>query len=156
MLGTPGVIEKARSDPKYLDAAIQESLRISPPIPIVPRRLAQETRLGDFELPEGTYVAPCAYLAQRDPETYENPERFEPARFLGWRPSPFEHFPFGGANRICIGLPFAIFEMREVLKTILARAELRLVGEASSKAKRKAIILIPHDGTKVVLEKRLS
>ncbi len=154
ILGTPGVAERAREDAKYLDAAIQESLRISPPIPIVPRRLAAPATLGEFALPAGVHVAPCAYLAQRDPETFPEPLRFDPGRFLGKRPGPFEFFPFGGGSRICIGLPFANFEMQRVISTVLARADLRLVGEASSRAKRKAIILVPHDGTRVVLERR--
>ncbi len=160
ILGTPGVRERAVSEARsgetrYLDAAIQESLRIVPPIPIVPRRLAAPATLGGFELPEGAYVAPCPYLAQRDPEVYRDPERFDPERFLGTRPGPHEFFPFGGGNRTCIGLPFANFEMRQVLATLLARADLRLVGEASSRARRKAIILVPHDGTMAVLERRI-
>lgn len=154
MLGTPGVVERARADSKYLDAAIQESLRISPPIPIVPRRLAAATRLGDFELPVGTYVAPCPYLMQRDPEAFPEPLRFDPERFLGKRPGGYEFFPYGGGSRICIGLPFANFEMRQVIASVLARTDLRLVGGASGRAKRKAIILVPHDGTRVVLERR--
>lgn len=161
ILGTPAVRERAiaearAGETKYLDAAIQESLRISPPIPIVPRRLGEPATLGGFELPAGVHVAPCAYLAQRDPDVFPDPARFDPERFLGKRPGPYEFFPFGGGTRICIGLPFAIFEMRQVLATVLARADLKLLGEASGRARRKAIILIPHDGTRVLLERRIA
>jgi cytochrome P450 len=161
ILGTPAVrepllAEVRAGETRLLDAAIQETFRIVPPIPIVPRKLASDARLGEHELTAGTYVAPCPYLAQRDPAVFPDPERFDPGRFLGKRPGPFEHFPFGGGNRICIGLPFATFEMRQVLATLFRRADLRLVDEASSRARRKAIILVPHDGTRVVFEKRLA
>jgi len=158
ILGTPDAHERVVADlkageTKILDAAIQESMRISPPIPIVPRRLATEATLGPHTLPAGTYVAPCPYLSQRDPESFPDPDRFLLDRFVGKRPGPYEFYPFGGGTRLCIGLPFAIFEMREVLATLFTHARMTLVGEASRRARRRAIILVPHDGTRVVVER---
>lgn len=173
ILGTPHVREKVLEevraaapggalDPenlprlRYLDAAIQESLRIAPPIPIVRRWLAEPTTLGGHELPAGTFVCPSAFLAHRDPRTFPDPLRFDPERFLGQRPGPYAYFPFGGGNRICIGLPFALYEMKVVLATILARADLSLVGPPSLDSRRRAILLVPTNGTPVVVERRLA
>jgi cytochrome P450 len=141
---------------RVLEAAIQESLRLSPPIPIALRFLARDAEVGGLALPAGTIVCPCAYLTQRDPAIFPDPLRFDPARFLGERrPGPFEFYPFGGGNRLCVGLAFAIFEMKVVLASILARADLALVEPASARGKRKGIILAPANGTRVVLRRRV-
>lgn len=173
ILGTPGVRERALEEvrgtvgagpleaahlPKlrYLEAAVQEALRLSPPIPISLRFLAKPAVVGGAELPAATIVCPCAYLAQRDPAAFPEPLRFEPERFLGERrPGPFEFFPFGGGNRLCIGLPFAVFEMKVILAAILARADLALAEAPSHDSRRKGIILGPARGTRVVLERRV-
>ena len=143
ILGTPGVHERIRdevravagsrpidaaalAEMRLLDAAVHETLRLSPPVPIALRWLAAPVALGGFDLPAGTVVAPCPYLAHRDPAVFPDPLRFDPARFLGRRPGPFQLFPFGGGNRLCVGLAFAVLEMKAVLATVFARVDLRL------------------------------
>jgi cytochrome P450 len=173
ILGTPGVLAKVleevraaapggKLDPeamprlRYLDAAIQEALRITPPIPIVRRWLAAPVTLGGHELPAGTFVCPSPYLAHRDARVFPDPLRFDPERFLGQRPPPHAFFPFGGGNRICIGLPFALYEMKVVLATVLANVDLRLLDAPSPRSRRRGIIIVPESGTRVVLERRVA
>jgi cytochrome P450 len=173
ILGTPGVRElvldevrstlgKAPLDPRalpklaYLEAAIQEALRLAPPLPIVVRWLAAPAAVGGLELPAGAYVAPCAWLAHRNEKVWRDPLRFDPERFLGARrPGPFEFFPFGGGNRLCIGLAFAAFEMKVILASLLARADLRLAEPLSWRARRRGIIVAPASGTRLVVERLL-
>ena len=170
ILGTPGVRERAIEEVrdvvgdaplepqkvaglKYLDAAIQESMRISPVFLMVARALAAPATIGGVELAAGTVVCPSMYLTQRDPRIYPDPERFDPERFLERRPGPFEFYPFGGGSRLCIGLAFASYEMKIVLASVLARADLRLAGPARQRPRRKGMIIGPERGTPVVLEK---
>ena len=155
VLGLPGVLRRLREeldgelDPArlaklpYLEAVVHETLRIAPPIPITLRELARDAPLAGHELPRGTVVCPSPYLTQRDPALYPEPERFRPERFLERRPNPFEYHPFGGGARTCLGLAFAVYEMKLLLACVLARAELRLVGAPGHASRRRGITVAP-------------
>lgn len=137
---------------KYLSAVIDETLRLHEPIPIVLRGLARPAEIAGYRLPAGTVVCPSIHLVHRDPERYPDPLAFRPERFLGRRPGPFAYFPFGGGARICIGFAFALFQMKVMLATLLTRADLRLVGQPSLRYGRKGIVVVPANGTELVLE----
>lgn len=138
----------------YLDATIKEVLRLRPVVPIVGRVLARAQRIAGFDLPEGTPLAASAYLAQRNPEVYPEPDAFRPERFLGVQPDPTAWFPFGGGLRRCIGFAFAMYEMKIVLGTLLASCELELVERAPLRVVRRAVTFSPEGGVRVrVLER---
>jgi cytochrome P450 len=138
----------------FVDAVLQETLRLNPPVPIAVRSLARPARVAGFDLPAGAHVVPCMWLAQREPDAYEDPLAFRPERFLDGarRATPFTLFPFGGGQRACIGLAFALFEMKMILVTVLQGARLRLVGPRAAAPDRHAVVLTPRGGTQVVLE----
>jgi cytochrome P450 family 135 len=150
--------EECRADAgdEYLDAVVQEVLRLRPPIAFVDRRLVTPVELGGHRLPAHTIVAPCIYLAQRRPDLYPEPAAFRPERFLEHPPETYSWLPFGGGIRRCVGASFATFEMKVVLRTILRRARLRRASDAAEPAMRRAIVLAPRRGTRAVLEERLS
>jgi len=137
-------------DSRPLDAAIKESLRIRPVVPIVVRQLQAPFRVLDHEVPRGVIVAPCIYLTQRRDDVYPAPSRFRPERFLEDAPDPYVWLPFGGGVRRCLGASFAIFEMRTVLRTILSSVTLRAASPALERVSRRAITLVPSRGTRVV------
>ena len=60
-------------------------------------------------------------------DCYPDPERFRPERFLERRFSAFEYLPFGAGARRCIGMTFAQFEMKLVIKRISSGFELGLI-----------------------------
>lgn len=169
-LGTPGVLERSRAEVRevvgagdvtaehlprlpYLDAVVQETLRLSPPLPMVVRELARDARFAGHDLPAGTTIVPCMWLAHREGDAFPEPLAFRPERFLGARrASPFTLFPFGGGHRTCIGLAFGVFEMKIILATVLQRARLRPVDRFTAASERHAIVLAPRGGTRVVLE----
>jgi cytochrome P450 len=144
----------ASSDLPYLDAAIKETQRLMPIIPMVGRRLHQATTVAGHALPAGVVVAPCIYLTHRRPDLWEEPERFQPERFLGKRPTPYEFFPFGGGTRACLGATFASFEMKIVLARIFTRLELRAVPGYRARVVRRGIAFAPSEGMPVVVERR--
>lgn len=133
----------------YLDATIKEVLRLRPVIPIVGRLLKEPFVFGGRELPEGTTVAPCIYLAHRDPDVYPDPEAFRPERFEGAQPDPYAYLPFGGGVRRCIGAAFASYEMKVVLGTILASCDLEAAQPLPAPVRRRAITFWPEHGTRV-------
>ena len=139
---------------EYLDATVKETLRVSPIISDVGRVLAGPMRIGGWDLPAGVVVASCIYLAHRRPDIWPEPERFDPERFLGRRPSPYEFFPFGGGVRRCLGMAFALYEMKVVLAEVLSRVELQLAPGYRMQRVRRSITLAPSQGMPVVVERR--
>lgn len=65
----------------YLAAVIKESLRLHSPVPLLPREAIKDTKLG-YNVAAGTQVIVCPWAISRDPNIWENPEEFQPERFL--------------------------------------------------------------------------
>ncbi len=139
---------------EYLDAVVRETLRLQPVVPIVGRVLAREVSIGDYTLPKGSAVVASIYLAHRREAAFPDAEEFRPERFLERKPSPNEWYPFGGGNRRCIGMAFALYEMKMVLARILTRTTLRLDPREHIKVVRRAITLTPSGGVRVFMHAR--
>ena len=154
ILTEPGVHERAASDGEYLDAVIKETMRMNPVIPDVLRIVKAPLRIGGLDLPAGVAVAPNIYAAHHRTDTWGDPYVFRPDRFLGTRPSPYEFIPFGGGMRRCLGAAFALYEMKIVLSTLLARTELAIAPGYKLRVVRRNITWAPSDGMPVVVTRR--
>ena len=137
-----------------VDAAIKETLRLTPILPMVARRLTRAARIGDYDLPEGAYAIACIYLVHRDPELWPEPARFDPSRFVGRKVDPTHYFPFGGGTRRCLGMAFANYEMKIVLATILSSVELAAAPGSRVRLVRRGITFAPSGGMPVVVTGR--
>jgi cytochrome P450 len=137
---------------EYLEAVCKETLRLRPILPLVVRNLHAPLRLGNWDLPSGIAVAPCIFLAHHREANWPEPTRFRPERFVGAKIDPYAWLPFGGGTRRCIGMAFALYEMKIVLATTMLRVKLRL-GERPTIA-RRSITFAPSNGTLVRLESR--
>ena len=89
----PAVVEPAgrrarrRRQRAYLDATINEILRLRPVLPNAePRLVKQEVEIGGVRYPPGVVLMASVYLIQHDPEIYPDPYAFRPERFLGAPP----------------------------------------------------------------------
>jgi unspecific monooxygenase len=138
----------------YLDAVVKEALRLRPIVPDVVRRVERPIVVAGYEIPAGAFLTPCMHLAHRNPATWPEPDRFLPERFLGAKIDPYTWFPFGGGIRRCLGMAFALYEMKVVLGVTVRRARLRLATETPLRVARRGITLAPAGGTRVVLEER--
>ncbi|MCW5893070.1 MAG: cytochrome P450 [bacterium] len=139
---------------EYLDAVCKETLRLTPIVPIVGRRLTRPLRIGGVDLPAGVVAAPCIILAHRRPERWPEPERFRPERFLEAKPTAFEFLPFGGGVRRCLGAAFALYEMKIVLAEVLTRVALRPAPGYQVRVVRRSVTLAPSEGMPVVVARR--
>jgi cytochrome P450 family 135 len=143
---------------EYLNAVVNETLRVRPVVPIVVRMLQQDLEVGRRRLPAGTRVAPSIYLTNRNEKVYERPREFMPERFLGATPETFSWIPFGGGIRRCIGASFALLEMKLMLRTILSELEPSVPpgwrGRRDELIRRRAITLVPIAGARVVWRAR--
>jgi cytochrome P450 len=138
---------------EYVDATIRESLRHSPVAPFVVRKTVQPFAAGGREYPAGVVLCPCSYLVHRREHLYPEPDRFRPERFLERKFGPHEWFPFGGGNRVCLGMPFALYEMKVLLATLLSQVRLARPAGARSRARRYGIVLGPDDGGQIIVRR---
>jgi cytochrome P450 len=144
--GTSRLTAARAAELPLVDAIGREAMRLNPVIPLIGRVLERPARVAGYDLAAGTRVACSIYLAQRRPEVYPEPHRFDPARFLGKKLAPTEFFPFGGGVRRCIGMAFALYEMRIVLARIFERIQLSLAPRGPIQVQRRSITLMPSDG----------
>ena len=131
---------------EYLQAAIEETHRVRPMMPIGgARKLTAPLQIRHYNLPAGTTVVNGLYLVHRRPDIYPEPEKFKPERFLGKRIDPYQWTPFGGGIRRCIGMHFAMFEMKVVLATVLQQRRLRILNP-NARVKRRGFFMTPEGG----------
>ena len=139
----------------YLDAVLQETLRLRPVVALVLRRLTEPMEIGGRLLPAGVTLAPSIYLLHRRPDIYPDPRAFRPERFLEWPPGTYTWIPFGGGVRRCLGASFAQFEMKVVLRELVSRLELRAARPRGERRVRRAIIFAPERGGEIVAARRV-
>jgi cytochrome P450 len=143
------------SDDAYLTATINEILRRRPVVPNAePRLVKQPVQIGDIEYQPGVVLFASAYLVHHDAAIYPDPYAFRPERFLDQTPGTYTWIPFGGGRRRCLGASFALLEMKIVLRTALARYELRSTGGPPEITRRRGITFSPSGGSRVILDER--
>jgi cytochrome P450 len=131
----------------YLTAVCNETLRIYPIAMItLPRIVQTPIKIMDYEFAPDTMLVGCIYLTHRRPDLYPDPEKFNPERFLEKQFSPYEYLPFGGGNRRCLGMAFALFEMKLVLATVLSQIDLALIDGIPVQPTRRGVTLAPSGG----------
>ena len=140
---------------EYLLATIQETLRRRPVLPnTAPRLVKQPVTVGGWDYPVGCCLVANAYLIHHDPEIYPEPYAFQPERFLDQKPGTYTWIPFGGGRRRCLGMSFAMLEMRIVIREVLRAYELGDVGEGHEPPSRRNITVTPGRGSRVRLTGR--
>lgn len=111
----------------YLEACLFESLRLMPPLPRVERQAMNDCQLGDLFVPKGTYVSIPTYAVHHDPNNFEDPEKFKPERFLPenkHKIMPGTFLPFADGPRNCIGMRFALAEIKYCIANMLLHYKL--------------------------------
>jgi cytochrome P450 len=141
----------------YLNAVCSETLRLYPVAILGLNRLVKSSlEIADYKFEPGTIIVPCIYLTHHREDLYPDSQQFKPERFLERQFSPSEFLPFGGGNRRCIGMAFALFEMKLVLANVLSNWHLELAESEPVKPVRKGLLLGPGGGVKMILKgKRL-
>ncbi|XP_014232027.1 cytochrome P450 4C1-like [Trichogramma pretiosum] len=111
-------------DLKYLDRVAKEVLRLYPSVPTVGRCLEKDLVLDFYFIPKGTQVDLHVYQLHHDPDVWDDPERFEPDRFLPENCNvrhSHAYAPFADGPRACLGRDQALLEMKLVLSALLAK-----------------------------------
>lgn len=109
-------------DMKYMDMVIDESLRLFPPANRFERIATKDYEYEGIKIKKGQLVVVPVYPLHYDPDNFPNPEEFNPERFNEENKKTRDSaafLPFGLGPRICIGMRFALIEMKLLLATIL-------------------------------------
>ena len=157
VLRHPGVHDRLREDPgdqEYVEAVIEESMRLRPVLHFAMRQVKEPFELGKWTIPPGTRIGTSIYLTNIREEDYEHAREFRPERFVGVKPDTYSWISFGGGIRRCLGASFAMYEMKVVLRTMLEHVELRAPDLRDERPKRRAITFIPSRGAQVEVVRR--
>jgi len=134
-----------------LDAVIKEGMRLFPPVPVQFRKSLVKTHIDDTEIDAGVRTLLSAFLINRNPDLYSEPDRFKPERWEGgFTPSSYDYPVFGSGARMCPGFIFANQMMKVGLAAVLSRHRVDIVPNARIDY-RTRITLTPKRAVPVVL-----
>ncbi|KAI9552449.1 hypothetical protein GHT06_022815 [Daphnia sinensis] len=106
----------------YVDQVINEVLRMYPPVPRVERECNKDVIYKGIHIKRGTIVTVPSFALHYDPDNYPEPEKFNPDRWTADNKAernPYTFMPFGMGPRNCVGMRFAIEEIKIALCTMI-------------------------------------
>jgi cytochrome P450 len=111
----PGERQRLIKDASLAKSAVEEVLRFESSNQLGNRIVTEDTTLGGILLPKGTLVTIGIGAANRDPEAFPDPDRFDAAR------NPTRHLAFGSGIHMCAGMSLARLEGRVAIERFLKR-----------------------------------
>jgi cytochrome P450 len=116
LLGNPEQRALVEEDPELLPNAIEESLRLEPAAAVIDRYATCDTRLGGASIERGELVRLSIAGANRDPDVFPDPDRFDVRRENARLQIAFAHGP-----HVCIGMHLASLEAHTAVGRLLDR-----------------------------------
>jgi len=104
-----------RRRPELIGSAVEECLRFDGPIPLTVRIPHEDVTFGDQVIPKDSTVMALLAAANRDPERFDDPDRFDITR------DPNPHIAFGGGAHLCLGTHLARMESRAAILGFVQR-----------------------------------
>ncbi|KAI0735586.1 cytochrome P450 sterol C22-desaturase [Earliella scabrosa] len=134
----------------YLRAFVRESLRVKPPVTMVPYKTTKAFPIAeDYTVPSGSMVIPSFYNSLHDPEVYPEPDKLLPERWLDPQNSanqnPKNYLVFGSGPHKCIGIEYAVMNIAIVLADAVMMSEWEHVRTEKSEEIEIIATLFPKD-----------
>ncbi|EFO88319.1 hypothetical protein CRE_12262 [Caenorhabditis remanei] len=146
---------------KYLDAVYKETLRYYPPvIHFISRTCLNDITINGQFYPEGCAVTVQANTVHRNETNWENPDEFNPDRFLDTNEdrsstTQLKWIPFGVGPRYCVGMRFAEMEFKTTIAKLIEKFELSIIkGEPDLIPDCNGVIMRPKDPVRLNLKLR--
>jgi len=116
LLDDPALLCAVIDDRVLLAGVIDEALRWEPPTVFIHRVTTCDTQLANVAVPKGAGIVVCLSSANRDPEIYDEPHRFDPSRRQ-------EHaMAFGFGSHLCVGMHLGRGEAEQAVTALVGRA----------------------------------
>ncbi|XP_026737602.1 probable cytochrome P450 304a1 [Trichoplusia ni] len=107
----------------YLEACIREQMRVDTVVPLgVPHRAMTDTKIGSYDVPEGTMISVNLTMLSMDKEIWGDPENFRPERYIKngvLDVASDKNLPFGAGRRLCAGETYARQSMFQVFAAFM-------------------------------------
>ncbi len=123
LAANPEAYRRLRADPALLPSAIEEMLRVHPPVLTFRRTATRDVELRGRQIAAGDKVVVYHVSANHDERRFPDPFRFDLAR------DPNDHIAFGQGPHLCLGAAFARLQMREFFGEFLRLPPVELDGE---------------------------
>ncbi len=115
-LDAPDQLALLRAEPSRWANAVEEALRYESPVQVTGRMAVRDTELAGLRVPRGRMVVTLLAGANRDPEVFADPHRFDVTR-----DNAREHLAFSGGRHFCLGAALARVEGEVALRELFAR-----------------------------------
>jgi cytochrome P450 len=112
----PDQLDRLRGDDELWPNAVDEILRIDPPVLLTGRTAARDTEIAGRHINQGSLVTTILAAANRDPEVFAEPARFDVAR-----ENAKEHVSFSAGRHYCLGAALARMEGEVGLRLLFER-----------------------------------
>lgn len=145
----------------YTTQVLNETMRLYPPLWHFGRMNLAPDKIGDYEIPTGSHIRFSPLVLHRHPDYWENPNVFDPERFLKRNgeeyepvvPKPFTFIPFGAGPRLCAGRNFAMMEMVLILAKLVKAFKI-IPGQTAPIEMGPLMTLRPKEDVMIQFEKR--
>ncbi len=147
---------EALGELELVEMAFKESLRMIPPVPMIPRRAIRDFEFMGHRIPAGSGVGVNPLYTHYMPEHWPEPEKFDPMRFttqLSANRHKYAWVPFGGGAHMCLGLHFAYMQAKAFFYYLLAERRI-VLPEGYEGEFRMVPIPRPKDGLPVTMAAR--
>jgi cytochrome P450 len=125
-------LQRLRADPALINPAVEECLRCESPNQLGNRLVVEPVQVADTLLQPGAYLHLCIGAANRDPQIFPEPDRFDVAR------TPNHHLAFAAGGHACAGMSVARLEGQIAIQQIIRRfPRLRFNGEGVRNARAR-------------------
>ena len=132
LLDHPDQLDVLRADPSRWPNAVDEILRYDPPVLLTGRSALRDTVVAGVAIPKGAVVTTLLAAANRDPDVFD-----EPARFDVSRANAKDHLSFSAGRHFCLGAALARMEGEVGLRMLFSRyPDLRRLPGASRRGTR--------------------
>jgi cytochrome P450 len=140
LLSNPGQCALVESDRGLLANAVEESLRLEPAAAVIDRYATRDVRLGGAPIRRGEQVTISIAGANRDPEAFPDPDRFDVRRENARR-----HLAFAAGPHVCIGMHLARLEAQTAIDRLLDRLPRPRLDPARQAAPRGLVFRKPPE-----------
>ena len=133
-------------DCEFLSACLTETLRLSPPIITMMRKVMVDQTYKGYVIPKGHYLCTSPLVTALDKSNFKNADAFEPERFLAPRnemPEGYGYTPFGANRTKCIGEPFARMQIRTIWIALLRMFKIESVDNVIPDPDFRTLIVMP-------------
>ena len=148
---------------QLLHDSMKEALRLCPPLILLIRKAMKDIKFKvkeqSFTIPKGDMVLVSPSVGMRLPETFKNPDDFDPDRFGPEREehksSPYAYLGFGGGMHSCMGQNFAFVQVKTILSVLFREYDFDLIADKMPDIDYEAMVVGPKGDCRIRYKKRI-